>query len=59
MIRRIWHQYVLQHNVVFVRPLVPDEVIRSKDGRPLINVFQQDTFQRADEHYECSCGEDW
>jgi len=59
MIKQLWHRYVLRHYVVFVPALVPDEVMRDKGGKPLINVFHQDTFQRADAHYECSCGKDW
>ena len=57
--RRLWHRYVLRHTVTFHPALRPDTVIRSDDGRPLINVFEQDTFQRADAHHECSCGESW
>ena len=57
--RRLWHRYALGHTVTFHRALRPDKVIRSADGRPLINVFEQDAFQRADAHHECSCGEAW
>jgi hypothetical protein len=56
---RLWHRYVLRHTVTYHPALKPDSVIRSKDGRPLINVFEQDKFQRADAYYECSCGEEF
>jgi hypothetical protein len=55
----IWHRYVLRHKVTFHPAIKPSAVIRDENGRPTINVFQQDTFQRPDAHYECSCGEKW
>jgi hypothetical protein len=58
-IARLWHTHIKGHYIVFVPALVPDEVIRSRDGRPMINVFNQNTFERADAHYECNCGKDW
>lgn len=57
-INRLWHRYK-DHTIVFHSALKPDSVIRADDGRPLINVFEQDTFQRADAYYECSCGKTW
>lgn len=56
---RLWHRLVLRHAVVFHPALKPDKVIRDDGGQALINVFEQDTFQRADAHYECSCGREW
>ncbi len=59
IINRLWHQYVLGHYITFIPAEVPDEVIRDKAGKPLINVFTQEKFERADAHYECTCGKDW
>jgi hypothetical protein len=56
---RLWHQYVKGHCVVYHPPLTPDKVIGDIQGRPLINVFEQDTFWRPDAHYECNCGKEW
>jgi hypothetical protein len=56
---RLWHQYVKGHYVVYHPRLWPDTVFRDKAGKPLINVFKQDTFQRPDPHYECNCGKTW
>jgi hypothetical protein len=58
-LQRLWHQYVKGHTITYHQPLRPDEVIRGDEGSPLINVYEQDTFQRPDAHYECSCGETW
>jgi hypothetical protein len=58
-ISRMWHQHVKGHTVTYHPALRPDSVIRGKQGQPLINVFEQDTFQRADAHYECNCGNTW
>jgi hypothetical protein len=58
-LHRFWHRHVKHHHVVYHPPIKPDRVIRSKEGRPLINVFEQDTFQRPDARYECSCGRVW
>lgn len=55
---RLWHQYVKGHFIVFHPALKPDSVIRDKQGRPMINVFEK-TFRRADAYYECSCGKEW
>lgn len=55
----LWHRYILRHTVTFHPALQPDEVMLREDGKPLINVFHQNTFQRPDAHHECSCGETW
>ena len=58
--RALWHRYARGHRVAYVPALVPDEVVRREDGRPLINVFVQDRFQRPDAHYHCTtCGREW
>ena len=54
---RLWHRHVKGHFIVFHPALVPDEVLGT--GASRINVFRQDTFQRADAHYECNCGKTW
>jgi hypothetical protein len=56
---RLVHQYIRGHDIAFRPALAPDEVIADKAGKPLINVFTQDTFQRPDPHYECNCGKTW
>ena len=58
-LQRFWHQARLKHFVVFTPALTPDATIRDKDGRPLIRVFNQETFQRPDAVYTCSCGKEW
>jgi hypothetical protein len=58
-IDRLWHQYVKGHYIVFHPALRPNEVFRDRTGKPLINVFKQNTFQRPDARYECNCGKTW
>ena len=59
-IDRLWHQYVKGHYIVFVPATMPDAVIRSREtGKPLINVFEQTTFENPNARYECNCGKDW
>jgi hypothetical protein len=59
VVDRLWHRHVKGHFIVFHPALKPDSVIRDKQGRPAINVFEQATFQRPDAHYECNCGKEW
>jgi hypothetical protein len=56
---RLWHQYVQGHSLVFHEALRPDSQISDGYGKLLINVYNQDTFQRPDAHYECNCGKTW
>jgi hypothetical protein len=59
LILNIWHGKVLGHMVTYHPPIQPDRVIRNKEGKAMINVFEQDTFQRPDMRWECSCGKEW
>jgi hypothetical protein len=58
-IDRLWHQYVKGHTIEYHPPIKPTSVMRSREGKPMINVYEQDTFQRPDAHYECNCGKTW
>lgn len=55
----LWHRFVLRHQVKKLGKIEPDEVMRSKDGKPLINVYVQDQFRPPMKHRECSCGRTW
>jgi hypothetical protein len=59
IVSRLWHRHIKGHYVVFHPALKPDSVIRGEHGKPLINVYEQNTFQRADAYYECNCGKTW
>jgi hypothetical protein len=58
-LNRLWHQYVKSHYIVFHPAIRPDRVIRDGAGKPLINVFEQNTFQRPGAYHECNCGKTW
>jgi len=53
------HQFLYRHTVTYHPALVPDEVMLREDGKPLINVFHQNTFEIPVKHRTCSCGEMW
>lgn len=58
-LNRAYHRHILGHFIVYHPALVPDDVIRDGAGKPLINVFVQDTFQDPDARHECNCGKEW